>query len=69
MHVGLLAQWYEPQPEPAALSRVLARSLRDRGLMLRETHVGRAPVARHRPKRRVGCGRRPILAERDQRIP
>jgi hypothetical protein len=63
MRVGLLNQWYEPLPEPAALSGELARSLRDRGLMVRETRVGRAPVARHRPNpRRVGCGRRPILA-------
>lgn len=31
MRVGLLTQWYDPEPGPAALPGVLARGLRDRG--------------------------------------
>lgn len=31
MRIGLLTQWYDPEPGPAALPGVLARGLRDRG--------------------------------------
>lgn len=31
MKIGLLTQWYDPEPGPAALPGVLARRLRDRG--------------------------------------
>lgn len=61
MRVGLLTQWFDPEPGPAALPGVLARGLRDRGHDVTVvTGFPNYPTGRLAPGYRM----RPVLDER-----
>ena len=51
MRIGLLSQWYDPEPGPAALPGVLARQLRARGHDVQVLTVGQylRPTENHLP--------------------